>query len=190
MLSRLEFGQRYVLNGGYFCQIWSNFAQLYCTKGDIYASTVSNLLFAADGSENVTGLDLSDFPALADRSRREGTGNPTPVLNPLAGRAPYGRPLVMRKCSITQAICSTFLHDWKRMGLSVQNLFSQYKSSETWMWFDLQSLLDCVIILKLAWWQNHQLNRHRISPSITRTSLHCLARTIRMPRWTTMKANP
>ncbi|KAI4826130.1 hypothetical protein KUCAC02_021777 [Chaenocephalus aceratus] len=40
-------------------------------------------------SENVTGLDLSDFPALADRSRREGTGNPTPVLNPLAGRAPY-----------------------------------------------------------------------------------------------------
>uniref|UniRef100_A0A667XW81 CCR4-NOT transcription complex subunit 2 n=1 Tax=Myripristis murdjan TaxID=586833 RepID=A0A667XW81_9TELE len=42
-----------------------------------------------NGSENVTGLDLSDFPALADRSRREGTGNPTPLLNPLAGRAPY-----------------------------------------------------------------------------------------------------
>lgn len=43
-----------------------------------------------DGSENVTGLDLSDFPALADRSRRDGGSNPTPLLNPLAGRAPYG----------------------------------------------------------------------------------------------------
>lgn len=43
-----------------------------------------------DGSENVTGLDLSDFPALADRSRREGSGSQTPLLNPLAGRAPYG----------------------------------------------------------------------------------------------------
>uniref|UniRef100_A0A8C5GI79 CCR4-NOT transcription complex subunit 2 n=1 Tax=Gouania willdenowi TaxID=441366 RepID=A0A8C5GI79_GOUWI len=42
-----------------------------------------------NGSENVTGLDLSDFPALADRNRRDGSGNPTPVLNPLAGRAPY-----------------------------------------------------------------------------------------------------
>lgn len=58
---------------------------------------MTDLLVASDGSENVTGLDLSDFPALADRSRREGTGNPTPVLNPLAGRAPYGRPLVWRK---------------------------------------------------------------------------------------------
>lgn len=46
-----------------------------------------------DGSENVTGLDLSDFPALADRSRREGNGNPTPLHNPLAGRAPYGEGL-------------------------------------------------------------------------------------------------
>ncbi len=43
-----------------------------------------------DGSENVTGLDLSDFPALADRSRRDGGSNSTPLLNPLAGRAPYG----------------------------------------------------------------------------------------------------
>lgn len=39
----------------------------------------------------MTGLDLSDFPALADRSQREGSGNPTPLLNPLAGRAPYGK---------------------------------------------------------------------------------------------------
>lgn len=39
----------------------------------------------------MTGLDLSDFPALADRSRREGNANPTPLLNPLAGRAPYGK---------------------------------------------------------------------------------------------------
>uniref|UniRef100_A0A674PQX2 CCR4-NOT transcription complex subunit 2 n=1 Tax=Takifugu rubripes TaxID=31033 RepID=A0A674PQX2_TAKRU len=54
---------------------------------------MNNSIFnGTDGSENITGLDLSDFPALADRSRREGTGNPTPVLNPLAGRAPYGRP--------------------------------------------------------------------------------------------------
>lgn len=47
----------------------------------------------ADG-DSVMGLDLSDFPALADRSRREGTGNPTPLPNPLAGRAPYGRSLI------------------------------------------------------------------------------------------------
>nr|CAG5967849.1 unnamed protein product [Menidia menidia]CAG5969424.1 unnamed protein product [Menidia menidia] len=46
-------------------------------------------LLPPDGSENVTGLDLSDFPALADRSRRDGGSNPTPLLNPLAGRAPY-----------------------------------------------------------------------------------------------------
>lgn len=54
---------------------------------------LNSLPVDADGSDNIMGLDLSDFPALADRSRREGTGNPTPVLNPLAGRAPYGRPL-------------------------------------------------------------------------------------------------
>ncbi|KAG7218585.1 hypothetical protein INR49_019401 [Caranx melampygus] len=35
------------------------------------------------------GSGLSDFPALADRSRRDGGSNPTPLLNPLAGRAPY-----------------------------------------------------------------------------------------------------
>uniref|UniRef100_A0A8C9WNR9 CCR4-NOT transcription complex subunit 2 n=1 Tax=Scleropages formosus TaxID=113540 RepID=A0A8C9WNR9_SCLFO len=52
-------------------------------------SISSNIFNGTDGSENVTGLDLSDFPALADRSRREGGGNPTPLLNPLAGRAPY-----------------------------------------------------------------------------------------------------
>uniref|UniRef100_A0A674MUW9 CCR4-NOT transcription complex subunit 2 n=1 Tax=Takifugu rubripes TaxID=31033 RepID=A0A674MUW9_TAKRU len=40
-------------------------------------------------SENVTSLDLSDFPALADRSRRDGGSNPAPLPNPLAGRAPY-----------------------------------------------------------------------------------------------------
>uniref|UniRef100_A0A8C2WPH1 CCR4-NOT transcription complex subunit 2 n=1 Tax=Cyclopterus lumpus TaxID=8103 RepID=A0A8C2WPH1_CYCLU len=44
-------------------------------------SLSSNIFNGTDGSENVTGLDLSDFPALADRSRREGTGNPTPNLN-------------------------------------------------------------------------------------------------------------
>lgn len=49
-----------------------------------------SLIPFSDGSENVTGLDLSDFPALADRSRRDGGSNPTPLLNPLAGRAPYG----------------------------------------------------------------------------------------------------
>ncbi|KAF4079464.1 hypothetical protein AMELA_G00178340 [Ameiurus melas] len=49
----------------------------------------SSIFNGMDGNENVTGLDLSDFPALADRSQREGSGNPTPLLNPLAGRAPY-----------------------------------------------------------------------------------------------------
>ncbi|XP_054878044.1 CCR4-NOT transcription complex subunit 2-like isoform X3 [Poeciliopsis prolifica] len=53
-------------------------------------SLTSNIFNGTDGSENVTGLDLSDFPALADRSRRDGSSNPTPQLNPLAGRAPYG----------------------------------------------------------------------------------------------------
>ncbi|XP_019753066.1 CCR4-NOT transcription complex subunit 2-like isoform X8 [Hippocampus comes] len=48
-----------------------------------------NIFNGTDGSENVTGLDLSDFPALADRSRRDGGANPAPLLNPLAGRAPY-----------------------------------------------------------------------------------------------------
>nr|XP_061812611.1 CCR4-NOT transcription complex subunit 2 isoform X4 [Nerophis lumbriciformis] len=52
-------------------------------------SLSSNIFNGTDGSENLAGLDLSDFPALADRSRREGSGNPTTVLNPLAGRAPY-----------------------------------------------------------------------------------------------------
>uniref|UniRef100_A0A3B5Q4N2 CCR4-NOT transcription complex subunit 2 n=2 Tax=Xiphophorus TaxID=8082 RepID=A0A3B5Q4N2_XIPMA len=49
----------------------------------------ASLYAPQNGSENVTGLDLSDFPALADRSRRDGSSNPTPQLNPLAGRAPY-----------------------------------------------------------------------------------------------------
>lgn len=53
-------------------------------------SLMTVLSYHLDGSENVTGLDLSDFPALADRNRREGSGNPTPLINPLAGRAPYG----------------------------------------------------------------------------------------------------
>nr|XP_040025944.1 CCR4-NOT transcription complex subunit 2-like isoform X2 [Gasterosteus aculeatus aculeatus] len=51
--------------------------------------STSSLSEGTNGSENVTGLDLSDFPALADRSRRDGGSNPTPLLNPLAGRAPY-----------------------------------------------------------------------------------------------------
>lgn len=53
-------------------------------------------VFVVDGSENVTGLDLSDFPALADRNRREGSGNPTPLINPLAGRAPYGKVIFLK----------------------------------------------------------------------------------------------
>lgn len=44
----------------------------------------------------MTGLDLSDFPALADRNRREGSGNPTPLINPLAGRAPYGKVIFLK----------------------------------------------------------------------------------------------
>uniref|UniRef100_A0A8C6NU11 CCR4-NOT transcription complex subunit 2 n=1 Tax=Nothobranchius furzeri TaxID=105023 RepID=A0A8C6NU11_NOTFU len=53
-------------------------------------SSLSNNIFnGTDGSENVTGLDLSDFPALADRSRRDGGANAPPQHNPLAGRAPY-----------------------------------------------------------------------------------------------------
>ncbi|XP_072915774.1 CCR4-NOT transcription complex subunit 2 isoform X1 [Hemitrygon akajei] len=52
-------------------------------------SLSSNIFNGTDGSENVTGLDLSEFPVLADRSRREGSGNPTPLINPLAGRTPY-----------------------------------------------------------------------------------------------------
>uniref|UniRef100_A0AAQ6A038 CCR4-NOT transcription complex subunit 2 n=1 Tax=Amphiprion ocellaris TaxID=80972 RepID=A0AAQ6A038_AMPOC len=49
-------------------------------------SLSNNIFNGTDGSENVTGLDLSDFPALADRSRRDGGSNPTPLLNPLAGK--------------------------------------------------------------------------------------------------------
>ncbi|XP_031657741.1 CCR4-NOT transcription complex subunit 2-like isoform X2 [Oncorhynchus kisutch] len=63
-------------------------------------SLSSNIFNGTDGSENVTGLDLSDFPALADRSRREGSGNPTPLLNPLAGRAPYASSLHLMTSSV------------------------------------------------------------------------------------------
>lgn len=49
----------------------------------------------------MTGLDLSDFPVLADRSRREGSGNPTPLINPLAGRAPYGKGKKEKKAPST-----------------------------------------------------------------------------------------
>ncbi|XP_029681383.1 CCR4-NOT transcription complex subunit 2-like isoform X1 [Takifugu rubripes] len=52
-------------------------------------SMSNNIFNGTDGSENVTSLDLSDFPALADRSRRDGGSNPAPLPNPLAGRAPY-----------------------------------------------------------------------------------------------------
>ncbi|XP_055000865.1 LOW QUALITY PROTEIN: CCR4-NOT transcription complex subunit 2-like [Sorex araneus] len=52
-------------------------------------SLSSNIFNETDGSENVTGLDLSDFPALAKQNRREGSSNPTPLINPLAGRASY-----------------------------------------------------------------------------------------------------
>lgn len=48
----------------------------------------------------MTGLDLSDFPALADRNRREGSGNPTPLINPLAGRAPYGKTILLKALSM------------------------------------------------------------------------------------------
>uniref|UniRef100_A0A8C2JM49 CCR4-NOT transcription complex subunit 2 n=1 Tax=Cyprinus carpio TaxID=7962 RepID=A0A8C2JM49_CYPCA len=47
-------------------------------------SLSNNIFNGTDGSENVTGIDLSEFPALADRSRREGNGNPTPLHNPLS----------------------------------------------------------------------------------------------------------
>ncbi|XP_021423235.2 CCR4-NOT transcription complex subunit 2 isoform X2 [Oncorhynchus mykiss] len=63
-------------------------------------SLSSNIFNGTDGSENVTGLDLSDFPALADRSRREGSGNQTPLLNPLAGRAPYASSLHLMTSSV------------------------------------------------------------------------------------------
>uniref|UniRef100_A0A3B4A4K9 CCR4-NOT transcription complex subunit 2 n=1 Tax=Periophthalmus magnuspinnatus TaxID=409849 RepID=A0A3B4A4K9_9GOBI len=53
-------------------------------------NSLSGSIFNGTVSENITGLDLSDFPALADRSRREGTGNPSAVLSQLSGRAPYG----------------------------------------------------------------------------------------------------
>ncbi|XP_015237774.1 CCR4-NOT transcription complex subunit 2 isoform X2 [Cyprinodon tularosa] len=52
-------------------------------------SLSSNIFNGTDGSDNIMGLDLSDFPALADRSRREAAGNPTPALNQLAGRPNY-----------------------------------------------------------------------------------------------------
>lgn len=67
---------------------------LWLASNNVYKMLFESLTgvpsYYLDGSENVTGLDLSDFPALADRNRREGSGNPTPLINPLAGRAPYG----------------------------------------------------------------------------------------------------
>lgn len=70
---------------------YSEFSWIYIFVVFLDFSHVTFSVYScADGSENVTGLDLSDFPALADRSRRDGGSNPTPLLNPLAGRAPYG----------------------------------------------------------------------------------------------------
>lgn len=76
-------------------------------------SLSSNIFNGTDGSENVTGLDLSDFPALADRNRREGSGNPTPLINPLAGRAPYVGMVTNQQMSnprTSQYITKTFQH--------------------------------------------------------------------------------
>uniref|UniRef100_H0XRK6 CCR4-NOT transcription complex subunit 2 n=1 Tax=Otolemur garnettii TaxID=30611 RepID=H0XRK6_OTOGA len=52
-------------------------------------SLVSNIYDEKDESEIMTGLHLSDFPALANQNRREGSGNPNPLINPLAGRPLY-----------------------------------------------------------------------------------------------------
>lgn len=134
---------------------------------------VCNPAVDSDGSENITGLDLSDFPALADRSRRDGTGNPTPVLNPLAGRAPYGRPLVQKRV--------LFYPSSSR--LPVGGIISNERE-----WWRLNTEVFSFTVFKSAWWQNHQLNRRRISPSTMRIFLHCPAQITKTPRWTTMKA--
>lgn len=69
----------------------SNYNLIFIISFSMLVKSVMIIVsYHIDGSENVTGLDLSDFPALADRNRREGSGNPTPLINPLAGRAPYG----------------------------------------------------------------------------------------------------
>ncbi|XP_053435878.1 CCR4-NOT transcription complex subunit 2-like [Nycticebus coucang] len=52
-------------------------------------SLSSNVFDETDESEIMTGLHLSDFPALVERNRREGSGNPNPLINLLAGRPPY-----------------------------------------------------------------------------------------------------
>uniref|UniRef100_A0A9J8AC06 CCR4-NOT transcription complex subunit 2 n=1 Tax=Cyprinus carpio carpio TaxID=630221 RepID=A0A9J8AC06_CYPCA len=75
-------------------------------------SLSNNIFNGTDGSENVTGIDLSEFPALADRSRREGNGNPTPLHNPLAGRAPYGTSFILHS-----RITYTRLLQWMMFGM-------------------------------------------------------------------------
>uniref|UniRef100_A0A8C4NGX8 CCR4-NOT transcription complex subunit 2 n=1 Tax=Eptatretus burgeri TaxID=7764 RepID=A0A8C4NGX8_EPTBU len=52
-------------------------------------SNVINNTYSSPGGDSVPGLDLSDFPALADRNRRESNGNSAPPPNPMAGRTPY-----------------------------------------------------------------------------------------------------
>ncbi|XP_043830755.1 CCR4-NOT transcription complex subunit 2-like [Dromiciops gliroides] len=54
-------------------------------------SMLSDIFNAKDRGENVTGLDISDFPPLANPNRKEGSDNPTPLMSPLAARDPYDR---------------------------------------------------------------------------------------------------
>lgn len=83
-----------------------NMSYIYFAHNEVfekqYIRELKIPVFIVDGSENVTGLDLSDFPALADRNRREGSGNPTPLINPLAGRAPYGKTILLKALQMKQ----------------------------------------------------------------------------------------
>ncbi|XP_043830749.1 CCR4-NOT transcription complex subunit 2-like [Dromiciops gliroides] len=54
-------------------------------------SLLSDIFNAKARSENVAGLDLSDFPPLTNPNRKEGSGNPTPFVSPLAAGAPHVR---------------------------------------------------------------------------------------------------
>ncbi|XP_032813839.2 CCR4-NOT transcription complex subunit 2 [Petromyzon marinus] len=60
------------------------------SQGYSLSNAITNNSYnSTGGSDTVAGLDLSDFPALAERNRRESNGNPAPLPNPMAGRTPY-----------------------------------------------------------------------------------------------------
>lgn len=110
----------------------------------------------------MTGLDLSNFPALASRNLIERSANPTPLLNPLAGRAPNGKGEKV-KGSLTES--------------------SEYPQQRFHLW--PLSLLTMTSFQS----QSKHMSSPNTSPSTMRTFLHFLDPIIRITQVISMIPN-